>query len=65
MLFKDKQSSSVKCGSELKVPLESSSAMDMRNLSSKLPEICQEELYKKLSSVLRNLVARLEAEVRR
>jgi C4-type Zn-finger protein len=62
--FKDKPSSPVKCESELKMPCESSSTMDMRHLSSKLLEICEEEFQKKLGSVLRNLVDKLEAEVR-
>jgi hypothetical protein len=64
MKFKDKPSPSVKCESELKMPCESSSTMDMRHLSNKLLGICEEEFQKKLGSVLRNLVDKLEAEVR-
>jgi hypothetical protein len=63
--FKDKQSSSVKCESELKMPCESSSTMDTRHLPSKLLEICEEEFQKLLGSMLRNFGDKLEAEVRR
>ncbi|XP_023707272.1 uncharacterized protein LOC111864327 isoform X3 [Cryptotermes secundus] len=58
----DKPSPSVKCESELKMPCESSSAMDMRHPPNKLLEICEEEFQKKLGSVLRNLIDNLKAE---
>ena len=55
----------VQCESELKGSCDSRSVIGMRHLSNRLLGMCEEEFRNKLESILRNLVDKSEAEVRR
>jgi hypothetical protein len=55
----------MKLGSELMMPCPLMSCMDMRDLSDKILEICEEAFQNNLGSLLRNFVDKSEAEVRK
>jgi hypothetical protein len=55
----------MKCGSQVKKPCELTSSLDMRDLSNKIWEICEEAIQNKLGPLMGNSVDKSEAKVRR